>query len=68
MQVVTLAELRAKLVDPNVTVLNVLSSDYFRAARIPGTISLPYDEIRARASAELPDRHREIITYCGSHT
>lgn len=68
MRVVTLPELREKLGRPNVTVLNVLSPDYFRAARIPGSLSLPYDEIRARAASVIPAKDREIITYCGSYT
>ena len=68
MRAVTLAEVQAKLAEGRAAVVNVLIPDYFRAARIPGSVNLPLDEIRARAASVFPARDREIITYCGSDT
>ena len=68
MRTVTLAELRAKLADPHAVVLNVLVPAYFRVGRIPGSVNLPMDDIRAQARERYPELDREIVTYCGSHT
>ena len=68
MKTVTLAELRVKLSDPRVAVLNVLVPDYFKVARIPGSVNLPLDDVRAKARALYPQLDQELITYCGSYT
>lgn len=68
MREVTLAEVQAKLADPRAVVVNVLIPDYFRIAHIPGSVNLPYDDIRARAAATFSSKDQEIVTYCGSRT
>ena len=60
------AELRARLGDPLLTPVSVLTPQQFAAARIPGSINLPYAEIDRRAGDVLPDRARELAVYCGS--
>ena len=65
---VTLAQLRPKLEDARVALVNVLGADSWRTGRIPGSIHLPLADIPARARRVLPDLDREIITYCGGFT
>jgi ArsR family transcriptional regulator len=65
---VTLAELRALVRDPNVTILDVLPREAYAAAHIPGAINIPLAELRRRAPEELPDRSRQIVVYCAGPT
>ena len=65
---VTLAEMRALVRNPNVTILDVLSHQSYAAAHIPAARNIPLAELSARALAELPDRSRRIVVYCGSPT
>ena len=60
--------IRARLVDSRVTIQDVLPRDTFDAAHIPGAINIPLAELERRAPRELPDRAREIVTYCGGPT
>jgi len=57
-----------RLKDPKVTIVNVLPREAFIASRIPGSISLPLDEVAERARTVLPDRNADIIIYCGGPT
>jgi rhodanese-related sulfurtransferase len=59
-------EIRGRLRDPTLVVLDVLPSESFRAGHIAGAMSLPVGEIAERAGYALPDRDREIAVYCGS--
>jgi len=61
-------ELEERLGDPTLTVVNVLPAEAWRAKRIPGSLSLPLAEIRARASTVLPKRNADIAVYCASDT
>ena len=65
---VALEEMRAAVRDPDVVVLDVLSSESYAEAHLPGAINIPLDELRARAPAELSDRARSIVGYCASAT
>jgi rhodanese-related sulfurtransferase len=49
-------------------VLDVLPHASFRSAHIPGAISLPVDEIRARAAEVVPQTDSNVIVYCASPT
>lgn len=64
----TLAEMRALVRDPNVTILDVLPREAYAAAHIPRAINIPLAELRGRAPEELPDRSRRIAVYCGGPT
>jgi len=48
------AALERLLFDPDVTVVDALPREAYRAGHIPGTYSLPVAEIHARALRELP--------------
>ncbi len=65
---ITREELKARLADPSLAIVDVLSREAFEAARIPGSLSLPLPEIASRAAEVLPDRNQEIAVYCGSET
>jgi rhodanese-related sulfurtransferase len=56
------------LFDPDVTVVDALPREAYRAGHIPGTYSLPVAEIPAHALLEMPDRARTIVVYCASIT
>lgn len=59
---VTLEELRRRLREEDVTVVDVRPADEYAAGHIPGAVSLPVPELRRRLG-ELP-RDREVIAYC----
>ncbi len=61
-------ELVRLLSDPAVVLVDVLPRASFDGGHIPGAISLPLDDIPARAAAALPDLAQEIIVYCGGPT
>jgi rhodanese-related sulfurtransferase len=62
------AELKRRLRDPALTIVNVLPPEAFRAGRIPGSINLPVRDTPDRAASLLPDRAREIVVYCAAET
>ena len=61
-------ELRSRLHDRRLQVVNVLSREAYRESRIPGSISLPVGDVRLHAAEVLPDPNQEIAVYCGSPT
>jgi rhodanese-related sulfurtransferase len=40
----------------------------YAAAHLPGAISIPPDDVIARAKRRIPDRDTEIVVYCASAT
>ena len=56
------ADLRRRLAAGDVTLLDVRPADEFAAGHIAGAISIPVDQLAARA-ASLP-RRKEIVAYC----
>jgi rhodanese-related sulfurtransferase len=63
---------RAELIDAlrsgRVVLVDVLSPESFAARHIPGAINLPVADIRRRAADLLPDKHADIVGYCGGPT
>jgi rhodanese-related sulfurtransferase/DNA-binding transcriptional ArsR family regulator len=59
---VSLAELRRLARDGAVTVVDVRPREEYEAGHIPGALSVPVAELRARLG-ELPKR-REVVAYC----
>lgn len=55
-------ELLKRVKSGDVTVIDVRPAEEFRAGHIPGAISMPVDELKARLK-ELPKR-REVVAYC----
>ena len=65
---VTRDQLLARYRDAKLALVNVLPAVVFEEGHIPGSISLPVDDVEARAPTLLPDRSAEIVVYCGGFT
>lgn len=65
---IELDELRRRLDDPALTIVDVLARESYLSAHLPGAISLPVAEIETRAPGMLPDRGADIAVYCSSAT
>lgn len=61
-------EIKRRLADPSLVLLNVLPREAFEEARIPGSLNLPVAEVRQRARQVIPDVSREVAVYCGGFT
>jgi rhodanese-related sulfurtransferase/DNA-binding transcriptional ArsR family regulator len=59
---ITLEELRRRMRGGDVTVIDVRPEDEYRAAHIPGALSVPVAQLKRRLS-EIPKR-REVVAYC----
>jgi rhodanese-related sulfurtransferase len=64
----TLQDMRARVRDRRVVILDVLGRDGYAAGHLPRAINIPVAELRQRAAEELPDRSRPIAIYCGGPT
>lgn len=62
METVAGEELLRRVREGAVTVLDVRPAEEFRAAHIPGAVSIPIDELKARFK-ELP-KSRPVVAYC----
>jgi rhodanese-related sulfurtransferase len=51
-----------------VTLVDVLSPESYATAHLPGAVNIPLADVTRRANEILPDRHAEIVVYCGSPT
>ncbi len=65
---ITFEEIQSRRRDPSLLLVNVLSPEAFGLSRIPGSISLPLEEVPERAAKILPELDREIAIYCGGPT
>ena len=65
---VSLDELRRRLRDPSLVLVDVLPRESYAGGHIPGAVSLPVAEIPVRAPAVLPDRNADIVVYCSKFT
>ena len=61
-------ELRRRLHDSSLTIVDVLPEVSYVEAHIPGALSLPIEQITSRARELLPDPAAEIAVYCGQFT
>ena len=65
---ITREELARRLRDPALRIADVLPRESYEQAHLPGAVSLPVGEVKARAREVLPDPAREIAVYCGGPT
>ncbi|MGA7872818.1 MAG: rhodanese-like domain-containing protein [Candidatus Binatus sp.] len=61
-------ELRRRLHDSSLTIVDVLPEASYVGAHIPGALSLPLEQIASRAHELLPDPAAELAVYCGKFT
>jgi rhodanese-related sulfurtransferase len=61
-------ELRRRLYDPTLTVVDVLPAESWRQRHLPGAVNLPLADVPTRAREVLPDRSRDIVVYCATFT
>jgi rhodanese-related sulfurtransferase len=59
---VTLKELRRRLRDADVTLIDVRPPEEYRAGHIPGALSIPVNQLKRRLP-EIP-KGREVVAYC----
>jgi rhodanese-related sulfurtransferase len=59
-------ELRGRLGDPALTIVDVLPASSYVEWHIPGAISLPLELVASHARELLPNRDAEIVVYCGN--
>jgi rhodanese-related sulfurtransferase len=64
----TREELRSRLRDPALAIVNVLPKQAFQEGHIPGSISLPVAEINDRARLVLLNLVQETAVYCAAPT
>ncbi len=61
-------EVRKRLNDSSLVVVNVLPREAFAVEHIPGSINLPVSQINQKAREVLPNLSQEIAVYCASFT
>jgi len=57
-------DLKSKLDQKQVTVVETLAPERYREAHIPGALNIPPEQIRELAPQLLPNKDAEIVTYC----
>ena len=57
-------DLKSKLDQKQVTVVETLAPERYREAHIPGALNIPPERIKGLAPQLLPKKEAEIITYC----
>ena len=67
-QTISRAELRARLRDRSLIILDVLPKEAYAEAHIPGALSLPVAEIETKARQVVSNLTQEIAVYCGGPT
>jgi rhodanese-related sulfurtransferase len=61
-------ELRRRLHDSSLTIVDVLPEVSYVEAHLPGAFNLPLEDIASRAHELLPDLAADIAVYCGKFT
>ena len=61
-------ELRDRLRDPSLTIVDVLPQASYVEAHIPRAINIPLEQIPTSAREMLPDLTADLAVYCGKFT
>lgn len=56
--------LKSKVDQKQVTVVETLAPERYREAHIPGALNIPPEQIDQLAQQLLPNKEAEIVTYC----
>jgi len=59
-------DLKSKLDQKQVTVIETLAPEHYREAHIPGALNIPPEKIKELAPQLLPNKNAEIVTYCSN--
>jgi rhodanese-related sulfurtransferase len=59
-------DLKSKLDQKQVTVVETLAPERYREAHLPGALNIPPEQIKELAPQLLPNKDAEIITYCAN--
>jgi rhodanese-related sulfurtransferase len=59
-------DLKKKLDQKKITVVETLAPERFREAHLPGAVNIPPERVKELAPQLLPDRNAEIVTYCAN--
>ena len=59
-------EVRRRLHDPALTIVDVLPASSYVEGHIPSAVGLPLELLASHARELLPDRNAEIVVYCGN--
>ena len=57
-------DLKTKIDQKQVTVVETLAPERYREAHIPGAVNIPPERIGEFAPQLLPNKDAEIVTYC----
>ena len=57
-------DLKSKLDQKHVTVIETLAPERYREAHLPGALNIPPERIKELAPHLLPNKDAEIIIYC----
>lgn len=61
-------ELRARLRDQRLVIIDVMPEDRYADGHIPGSINLPLAQIETKARQAIPSLSQEIAVYCAGPT
>lgn len=66
MKTITAQELKQKIERKDkFTLLEALADESYRRAHIPGAVRIPHDQSASQWAPKLvPDKEREVVTYC----
>lgn len=59
-------ELQKAIEGGDVTVVETLRDEHYRAGHIPGAIHIHFEEVEDKAASLLPDKDAAIVTYCSN--
>lgn len=65
-QRITRDELKKKIEEGLITVVEALPAQYYNDKHLPGALNLPHDEVDALAPTLLPNKEAEIAVYCAN--
>lgn len=66
-QNITAAQVKARLDKGDMlTVIDVRTKEEYTSGHVPGSILIPFDEIKAKAGQLPQDKNTEIVVYCRS--
>jgi len=67
-QTISRNELRARLRDRSLILLDVLPKESYADAHIPGAINLPVAQIESNAGQLIANLAQQVVVYCGGPT